>query len=492
MKADILISDPVHIHRKNFSSLFEYLDKCQIRYKEFSQSKNLRNVRIRDCIQREELAPYIDSLRDLDEDEMVDFECNGINVNNVVEYELLDELIFDGLSSYKYLNVEDLIRFVYKNHHSLLITSYALAMYWIDLWMNLSSTDKYRYVIIFSGASISTRALTKCCELLPTEPLLVESFFTGAHYYLENRYSPLPNKSDVKFFREKADIVDAAKWKVSSGYLSNVSQRNKNVKQPSHAVSQLNSCGYVLIACQVINDYSLLNSRYPKVASTDIYLTIIKDLLNKTDLDVFVKVHPWEKVKLSREVSLTEEVIQGFVRELSEKNRKRIKLIESENLSMLIEGCIAFVSICSQSALEAAFLGKKPIVSSSAFFASKGFSYEFSQAEDVASYILDENYSAELSLNEYDKFINFMNYCIHGCLVEEKLTAASAQKLSKAFSGCASARPQGNVVRTTYPEYKYLVERNFVKRNIFKILERPAQILIDVRVVFKTLFKRVS
>ena len=438
------------------------------------------------------MVGYIDTLKDLEVKELIELECEGINLRKIVEYELLGEMIAEGLSSYNYVGSENFIDFAYQNHNSLLITSYALAIYWLEFWLSLVATDNYRYAIIFSGASISARALTKCCELFPTEPVLVESFFTGAHYYLENRYSPLPNKSDVKFFRETTCGIDSARWKLSSEYLSCVSWRNKNVKQPSDAISQFESNRYALISCQVINDYSLLNGNYPKIASIDIYLSIINEILAKTDLDVFVKVHPWERVKLARDVSLTEEVIRDFVSELPESSRCRIKLIESENLIQLIEGCSAFITICSQSALEAVFLGKKPIVSTSAFFASKGFSYDFSDAESVARHILSEKYSSEMCLSEYDKFINFMNFCMHDCLIEEKLTAASSRKISRVFSGCVSHRPKKIAEKLGCPDYKYLAERNFIKRNIFKILERPGQILIDFRVVFKALVKKIT
>ena len=492
MKTDILISDPVHIHRRNFSSLFEYLDKSSIRYKECFHAKHLRNTRVRECYHQEELTDYIEGLKALESKEIVKFEFQGIALRKIVEYELLGEMIAGYSSGYKYLNGEDFIRYAYQNHYSLLITSYALAIYWVDFWSNSISREKYRYAIIFSGASITTRALTKCCELMPTEPVLVESFFTGAHYYLENRYSPLPNKSDVRFFRDSTENIDSAKWKLSSEYLSCVSSRNKNVKQPADAISHLESNGYVLISCQVINDYSLLNSAYPKIASTEFYLSIIQDILDKTDLDVFVKVHPWERVKLAREISLTEEVIRDFANELPEDTRCRVKLIESENLSQLIEGCSAFITICSQSALEAVFLGKKPIVSSSAFYASKGFCYEFFDPAEVVSHILSEEYSSEICLSEYDNFINFMNFCMHDCLIEEKLTVASSQKLSRVLNGCVSHRPKTTTAKVEHQEYKYLIERNFIKRNIFKILERPEQILIDARVIFKALIKKIA
>ncbi len=400
-------------------------------------------------------------------------------------------MIAEGSSSYRYMNGEDFIKHAYQNHNSLLITSYALAIYWVDFWLSSISREKYRYAIIFSGSSIATRALSKCCELMPTEPVLVESFFTGAHYYFENRYSPLPNKSDVRFFRGSTGNIDSAKWKLSSEYLSCVSSRNKNVKQPIDAISHLESNAYALISCQVINDYSLLNSNYPKLASAETYVLIIKEILDKTDLDVFVKIHPWEKVKLARETSLTEEVIRDFASDLPEDTRCRVKLIESENLSQLIEGCAAFITICSQSALEAAFLGKKPIVSNSAFYASKGFSYEFSDPAAVVSHILSEEYCSEICLSEYDKFINFMNFCMHDSLIEEKLTDASSQKLSRVLSGCISHRSKKVATKVECPEYKYLVERNFIKRNIFKILERPEQILIDARVVFKSLLGKI-
>ena len=466
------------------------MDKNSIRYKECLHAKDLRNIKIRDCYQRDELVEYIDRLKDLAPQEIIELECQGITLCKIVEHELLGEMIAEGLSSYKYLNSEDFIKCAYQNHYSLLITSYALAIYWVEFWLNSISRENYRYAIIFSGASIATRALTKCCELMPTEPVLVESFFTGAHFYFENRYSPLPNNSDVRFFRDINRNIDSAKWKLSSEYLSCVSSRNKNVKQPSDAISHLESSSYALIGCQVINDYSLLNGKYPKIASTDIYLSIIKEILGKTDLDVFVKVHPWERVKLEREVSLTEEVIRDFASEVPVGARSRVKLIESENLSQLIEGCAAFITICSQSALEAVFLGKKPIVSSSAFFSSKGFTYEFSDPGSAVSHILDKNYSAEICLSEYKKFINFMSFCMLDSLIEEELTAASSQKLSRVLVGCVSRRTKKMSERVGYSEYKYLVERNFIKRNIFKLLERPSQIVIDARVVFNSLLNK--
>ncbi|HCN9346693.1 TPA: capsular biosynthesis protein, partial [Escherichia coli] len=103
----------------------------------------------------------------------------------------------------------------------------------------------------------------------------------------------------------------------------------------------------------------------------------IDRLLCDDDVFVIFKSHPWERHKNNIRSALTFEKIHEYIKELPDDKSSRVFIIEDFNLESLIKQSDHIVTLCSQSAIEAAFLGVKPIQLGNAFYGQKGFTYDF-------------------------------------------------------------------------------------------------------------------
>ncbi|WP_226662008.1 hypothetical protein [Microbulbifer aggregans] len=488
MSSEILIADGLHIHKKNFSSLFEFLASANITYHVFCDHDELRNCTLISYLSSEKLKRYASIVEGEKKEVIFGYKYRGVSVFDVIRAELLSGLISDGMYTFSFDREIDFFEYCFENARKELVVCYCAAMYWLDVWHNELTKNNYKYVIIFSGSSISAKSMLRLCRYNSTEPLLVESFFTGKHFYLENKYDPIANNSDLRFcFPSFNSEIDLARWSNSCEYLNGVGSNNKNVKQPTKK-QDIPIKNYLLLTCQVINDYSLIDSFRDLTSSIELYKEIIGLVIGHTDYNLVVKVHPWERKKVKSAEPVTYLALAEYLNSFQAHEASRVLLTEESNLHHLISDSVTTITLCSQSGLEASFLGKKPIIIGGSFYSGKGFSHDI-ESPKLLPALLNSDFRSFLSLSEFNQFMAFMNYCLCEHLVCSELD--SFDRLPQIFNdgrGCVS----NSAGFSTGKRFWYEAESGFLKRNLFKLVENPSQVFRDLQVIYRRLAKKVA
>ncbi|WP_444931472.1 hypothetical protein ACJJIF_06755 [Microbulbifer sp. SSSA002] len=477
MRPDVLISDKLHIHKRNFFSLFKFLESSNIAYREFSEYDELRNNTLETYCSSEKLSKYDDILHSDIDVKLYNLKHCGVSVFEIARAELLSHLVYKGLTSFSFSSTRELFDYLYSGFLDEMLAAYRVAMFWLDVWREELLESNYKFAIIFSGSSISAKALLYLCRFNSTEPLLAEGFFTGKHYYLENKYEPIANNSDLRFASLSFNPeIDFPRWPKTCEYISSVGVFNKNVKQPKEKCD-LPFDNYLLLTCQVVNDYSLIDSSRKLVSSVELYKRIIKEVVEETNFNLIVKVHPWERNKTESRSPVTFDALSQYLEGFNPQQSKRVFLTEDSNLSHLISNSITTMTLCSQSGLEACFLGKKPITIGGAFYSNKGFTYDV-ESPVMLGELLNNNFDSELTLIEFNKYIAFMNHSLCDHLVRSDCDVFN--RLPVILAGCKATSQVGGVGVGTF---KYEMEQAFLKRNLLKAVENPSQLVRDFMVI---------
>ncbi|MFV8782429.1 hypothetical protein ACNKU7_08420 [Microbulbifer sp. SA54] len=490
MNYEILISDSLHIHEKNFKPVFEHFKRSNISFNTYSKNNNHRNESIDKCISGDSetsltIRTHSKRFNRMDDDAFFNYTHRGLRILTVVELEILNNLISEGNFHYQFYSQREFFDYCLSHHRKKLKSAYALAVFWVDRWFEELNTKNYRYALVFSGSTISAFSLLKTCQFFATEPLILETFFTGRHFYIENRYTPIPNNSEIKYICPEYTIeYDTIRWRRTNEAIRKTGVNNKNVKQSKQGDKFQFEPGFLLLLCQVSNDYSIINQRYPKRSTVDVYKKLIDKIINETSYNLVIKTHPWERNNLKYTEYNTYSILSIYKLELPKSAQMRIHIVEDCNIVQLIEKSETALGICSQSLLEACFYGKKPIVVNNAFFSGKGFTYDMPEINHIPELVNDEKFTGLISLDEYKSFMNFINQTLHEHLVESD--HYSEAKLSRIFMGCRSS------ARSHYPinkeeKFSYLSQSSFWKRNVLKLIENPKQVFADVKNISRSL-----
>lgn len=417
--------DSLHLHEKNFASLFAYftsnnitpsvlITKEQSRFKLITAAgKYSRHLR-----QDRKIGVYMDLFMRCSSDELFTFTRYSIPLWDICRSELLCYLL--TLDSWqKEIIVKDSLTIFEKafveNYEDLLLNM-AMAAFWLDEWYEQrEEIFKNNFVCVFSGSSIYTRTIMALLRRGSTHCIVMESTFTGNDYLFEERYHPIANNSLIQYpaWRQKqrpknADDPGFFEREVIKAKNKMLDMANKNVKQPSATVlpSFANPAPQVLIAGQVANDFSIIENGFPFVSTIPLYRELIESILDETDYNIVFKTHPWERKKVHISRSYTFEELTKFIDGLPDEQKSRILLIEDANIYNLIEGSQYFVTICSQSGIEAALRGLKPFTLGKTFYSGSGFTLSFDNVETLVKALKTE--SGEMSLNEYRCFESFI------------------------------------------------------------------------------------
>ena len=189
--------DSLHINKKNFGALFSFIHENKWSYEQHTEVNHLiaRYGNYKDC----PLEIYDDfmELNKCDKDLLWKVEINGINIFQLIKLELLSYLsknhdlsklgmIIDSYSVFEY---------AYANDRDILIKNFAVGCFYIRYWSDYLLDKKYDFVFIFSGCLVYSRSLIELLKITSTRVFILESFFTGNEFYMEERFSPLPNDS---------------------------------------------------------------------------------------------------------------------------------------------------------------------------------------------------------------------------------------------------------------------------------------------------------
>lgn len=414
----ILFPDSVHFHNRNFKSLFDFIERHSI-FHTFVKDRNNWVAAYGDYAHyRDELISYYNVLRGKSVDELYSFKVKNINVFDMCRDEALTIYLPQDDFRSKLVGAPDnlvLLRNMYYTDAEIILMNMSAAWSWIDFWSEkLSSVKNHTYACIFSGAQIYNRVLLELLKTHPTTPLVFEHFFTGNEYYVEEKYEPIPNNTHLKYDNSyKTTVVAELGLELNRVKIKAINKvllaKNKNVTQPSGEF--LISGGekkVISIIGQVVNDFSIICTAKNYLSTIDFYCELIESILCDEDNFVVFKAHPWERNKNNLKHPLTYEKIKEFVQSLPIDKSSRVFVTEDFNLSDLIKQSDHIVTLCSQSAIEAAFLGVKPIQLGQAFYGKKGFTYDF---DDIKSFILalkSGTLERYLTIHEYENLELFL------------------------------------------------------------------------------------
>lgn len=423
-KTKIIFSDNLHFHERNFKSLFDYISANKIEHAFMNPHKPMLSAFGNYYQFNDFIVSHKYLLESLNCKQLMGFTYKGIPIFSTCKSELLCYLLpkFNWRGSEVFNIDEEIIEKSFNENYEDLLNNMAATIYWIDFWyQELGRYKIHDFCCVFSGSNIYSNTLLQILKTHVTTPLVLESFFTGNEYYVEKKYESLPNNSDLKFktifesYELPTDRYEYAKLKnkaINKIVLSN----NKNVKQPEINDSDAFELpiNYILIGGQVLNDYSTINTQY-QLNSIKTYINVIQTLLEHTSYDIVFKAHPWEEKKNNIRSPLTYNEIMKFRASLSKKDQSRLYVVNHSNLNKLISNASGFITICSQSALEAAHNGLKPVIIGSAFFDGYGFTSNYPSVIDFDNAQKNKSVSYTMSLEEYvayEKFI-VISLCMH-------------------------------------------------------------------------------
>lgn len=425
MRKRVLIADPLHVHKRNFASLFEYFRQADCETILCDLPKDLLTA-FGHYAKHSEVMAFAGALRPLSADQLFLTRAGGTTLFSIARLELMSRMAAEPewveLDSYG-PNDRALFNRLFERNHEALIENLAAARYWCERWHAIiRNTPPVSITVLFSGCLIYARAFAQIMHRRQGALYICESFFTGRDYYLEARHSPLPNQSLLRapglYSFLGAPLHGPARRGARIALVKRLGERNnKNVRQPAPANQRLfpAETKVVLILGQVLNDFSLLNTGRVGFHSVAFYRRCIERLLRDTSASIVFKAHPWERKKLGDGRARTYEALVSHFGD----DQPRLKFVEDYPIDDLFLEADFAVGINTQSLLEAAFAGLKPIQIGDAFYGDKGFTHDVFEVAQIVD-IVNGQRASSLSMREYAAFETFMIKALQSWLVPEE------------------------------------------------------------------------
>lgn len=445
--SSFFIADPLHINKKNFASLYEYLSESKATVSLHEGRRDWITLAGDYSQLQAELSDDYASLSELSAEALLAKSLLGVNLFDAARAEHLMTVITDACwSSSRFpTSRTELFGRLNDAFRERLLWNMAAAANWLKYWSNhFDRIPTPDFVLVFSGSSIYAKTLLGLMKSKPPRTFVLESFFTGNDYYIEEKYDHLANNSNlaqVAYYRsmhlpEGQDERDKERNKALNKVFA---MRNKNVTQPAPSEVQLfdNDKPVLTIVGQVVNDFSLLESGVCGIHSLEVYMDLIDALLEHTDYNIVFKCHPWERKKVGLLCPFTKErLIARYhhkAAELAEKEGSnvvqaspmehsagtRIAIVEDINLKSLYKISKVIVGLNSQGLLEAAFEGFRPVQFGNAFFGRKGFTSDYG-VNEINRFITDlssPSFPGRLDLAGYREFEAFLTRALQCSLV---------------------------------------------------------------------------
>lgn len=426
----IYFSDDFNFKPDNFPALFAWLKKSR---RTFDFDRHSPDLKKRWGDYKNDFTPGTATL-----DEIIEETHQGHNLFEIYE----PELLFACSSSPLWLQLdpptakEDLVRFLFPLFPRTFSRCRSAAIYWLDHWRR-ELPGRIQAGISFGGSLIYARAFARVLEVEGLDNIFVEHFFTGHDFYFEKRLEPLPNDSLLRnedYCRELA----AKELNPLARHLKIQKAQNKNVRQPTFKMPS--NSGYVLLLGQVANDFSILSRVNPFKNSVGFYQKVIDIILDRSELDLVIKTHPYETRKLPPGAQTTQALLRQYLESKPAAQRRRVSLVENQSLTGLINRAAFALTLNSQAGLETLLQGKRLICLGQPFYADKGFTHDLTSLDQLVPEIL----TAEISLSvvQFEKFLDFLDVAFEhlvGQGEEHKIGAV----LNSAPLGSASASRPG-------------------------------------------------
>jgi len=482
----VLFPDTLHFHDRNFKSLMNLISEKKIEpvfIKDFDELKkcygNYQHLKSMFLNEYDELNNL--SLMDLFNKKIFGVQIFALCKAELLSFLMLQENWYKDKVPSKSLDI--FIKAFNENKEDLLLNM-AVTVFWLKFWKNKLKEFKEIYAcFIFSGSLIYVKTLNYLLQNTSIKVFVLEHFFTGNDFYIEEKYTHIANNSDIKFRnyyeRLKKKYLEEELIKQENEKIKAINKikmaNNKNVKQPSTINDfpfEKSNEKTVLILGQVINDFSIIETDLENINSLYFYKQLIYKLIKETNYNIIFKAHPWERMKININRSLTKEELQDFIsNNFDIEEKKRIKIVEDFNIYELFSKCNIIVGLCSQGLIEAAISGKKPYQLGKAFFGEKGFTYDYNSIEAFIKSIKHDFSNEYLSLEEYNNLWLFLTLLLqyHTASVFDSGKNVILNKLKDDI----------NTINIIEKQYEILLEPS-INKHIEENLEKTA-------VVFKSL-----
>lgn len=447
--ARALICDSFHIHAKNYGSLFEYMKKNAVNVTRLTKGEHLWNryAVYHDVKRVARMAKLLDT-RDQDELLSMTVQCCGTKINlfDVSIAEILTLVLAQNPSWYDQCVPNDpewLMRKLYTENKNILVHNLAAAVVWCEIYdEELIDANKYEFAVVFSGSQIYQKIFTRIMAAKTPRLFILESFTTGSDFYWEERYTPIANQCSIQHdnvYKKYEMPNDFAARQVETTKAINkfLEGRNKNVLQPEKGGGVADwGAGEetVLIAAQVQNDFSVIESGCANLNLLQAYKELIDLLVEQTSCNVVVKCHPFERRKINLNRPFIKEELDRHLESLSAEQRSRIHVIEDFNIAHLLKSVDYFVTFNSQSSFEACLYGGlKPIVMGKPFYRGRGFTSEYEDIRALVDDIAQGAVRSRLTIEEYEFFLCFITKLLqfHLCSHFPSGTKKIAAELAK-------------------------------------------------------------
>lgn len=424
------IADPLHINKRNFGSLYEYLEE--------SKSTVIFNEERQEWLslfgdyfsQQDSLREEYTYLQSLSPNQLFELSVLEVNIFKAARAEILSLLITKNNFSDRALpsNLRDLFNYILETEQETLLWNMASAIQWINYWSLAIKQHNPKFVLVFSGSLIYARTLLELLKNTAPRAFVLESFFTGTDNYIEEKYEPIANNSNLKlkaYYRSLgADESPAERDRSRNKAINKIlSSNNKNVSQPAENTKKLfsNNRPTLLITGQVLNDFSLLEYKGIGLNSLDFYKKSIRKILEETNYNVIFKAHPWERKKKNITEPLTLKALADHfeVDKNSYGYEGRLLLLEDYNIKSIFKQTDYVLGLNSQALLEAAFEGFQPIQFANAFYGNIGFTSDYTP-ELLDAFIIDlksGKIPSKLGLKQYRSYENFITKALQFSLV---------------------------------------------------------------------------
>ncbi|CAB3626854.1 hypothetical protein [Achromobacter pestifer] len=453
----IIFSDKANFKRDNFPALFDFLDGHSIEYGYDESNDDLKKAwGVYDY------ARFSQEHRAIAESDVGSY--LGVDLHECLKDEIFSRYaLHNDWSLSKKQSESELLEFLKEYFPDEFRNCRAVACFWIDYWDQLFSKLKPVAAMSFGGNLIYSKIFLAVAKKRAVPGFVLEHFFTGHDFYLEPRYSSLPNSSFLrsKKFTEALNIKrstpDSEVWKKI------YSQSNKNVSQPAFTSCKLRN--YALVLAQVPNDFSIFSKTNKWKNSIGFYKEVISEILDFTEDPVVIKVHPYERMKNKGASISTFDAIKDYREQLTHAKRERLHIVEDYSLSGLISGCKYAVTLNSQSGLEVAGHAKPLICFGGAFYGDRGFTIDLTEISQIREVVPNLKFSEEL-LRSYSKFLSAAFSHLVGSgevekvrlifsninLRKRKIGGAAPAKLGNASGPIVLAKPQSSLTPSVAPK----------------------------------------
>ncbi|MBX3248540.1 MAG: hypothetical protein KF901_15290 [Myxococcales bacterium] len=495
----ILLSDDIHIHRRNFASLFRYFDSSDCRTVTHTGDRELKQAFGDYARFRPRLEPHRRPLENLDADQLYErqstFKTTPIQLWKICS----SEALCFSLATRDHWHQNpvpagspDVFQRLYDSDRDILLDNLAAAAFWLEEMGRFldSPSPAASHAIIFSGSMIYTRALMELCRFYRTRSLVVESTFTGHEFYLEERYSPIANRSDIRHRTVRSAIALPDHLVERHRAVAKALQRidlaeNKNVEQPTHAdLPEFSDPKRptLLIIGQVVNDFSIIEQRQGWLSTIAFYRELVTRCLNETDFNVIFKGHPWEHKKIHVRAPKTKLALEQFRTKLPPHLRDRFALRENDNLMILGRATDRVALLSSQAGLELALhCGMRPSTFGTPFFGHAGFSDDFSSIDDFITHVHSTGHSAHLTLAQLDKLHEFLTkYLQYHCVTDRPSGVAS---IRRRIEGRAEIRPPRTRDAASDKPQPPAAVLEVARRKLRKLQRDPRSFFRDAKIV---------